>query len=128
MVIAIDGPSGSGKTTTAKIISEKLNFDYCDSGSLYRAVTYWLLNNKINLDDNDTIKRKLKNLIIEYNLKLNKIYINGQFEAEYTDGSGNIANQDTGNSIRLGKSYLHNTPFPGNIDELDTNTFFRISK
>ena len=55
MVIAIDGPSGSGKTSTAKILAEKLNFYYCDSGSLYRAVTYYLINKKIDLDFKELI-------------------------------------------------------------------------
>ena len=51
MVIAIDGPSGSGKTSTAKRLSERLNFYYCDSGSLYRAITYYLIDSKIDLDN-----------------------------------------------------------------------------
>lgn len=46
-IVAIDGPSGTGKSTTAKILAEKLNFIYIDSGAMYRAITYELITNKI---------------------------------------------------------------------------------
>lgn len=41
MIVVIDGPAGSGKSTTAKAVAEKLNIQYLDSGSIYRAMT-WL--------------------------------------------------------------------------------------
>ena len=37
-VIAIDGPAASGKGTVAKVISKKLQFNYLDTGKLYRAI------------------------------------------------------------------------------------------
>ena len=39
-IIAIDGPSASGKGTVAKLVAEKLNFHYLDSGSIYRTIAY----------------------------------------------------------------------------------------
>ena len=44
IVIPIDGPAGSGKSTAAKGIAERLGFDYLESGALYRAVGYQVLN------------------------------------------------------------------------------------
>ena len=38
--IAIDGPAGAGKSTVAKIIADKLNMVYVDTGAMYRAITY----------------------------------------------------------------------------------------
>ena len=38
-VIAIDGPAGAGKSTIAKMVAEKLNYIYIDTGAMYRAVT-----------------------------------------------------------------------------------------
>ena len=35
--IAIDGPCGSGKSTVAKMIAQKLNILYLDTGAMYRA-------------------------------------------------------------------------------------------
>ena len=45
--IAIDGPSGSGKSTNCKHLSQKLKINYLSSGSLYRAIALYLINNKI---------------------------------------------------------------------------------
>lgn len=39
-VIALDGPSGSGKSTVAKLIAQKLNLVYIDTGAMFRAVAY----------------------------------------------------------------------------------------
>lgn len=43
LIITVDGPAGSGKTTTAKAIAERLGYRHLDSGALYRALTYALL-------------------------------------------------------------------------------------
>lgn len=42
-VITLDGPAGSGKTTTAQAVAKRLGFRHLDSGALYRALTYALL-------------------------------------------------------------------------------------
>ena len=39
ITVAIDGPAGAGKSTIAKIIGEKFNLMYINTGSMYRAVT-----------------------------------------------------------------------------------------
>lgn len=43
MIIAIDGPAGSGKSTIAKLLAERLGYQYIDTGAMYRAVTLALL-------------------------------------------------------------------------------------
>ncbi|WHQ47204.1 MAG: (d)CMP kinase [Candidatus Midichloria sp.] len=47
-IVAIDGPAASGKGTIAKIVAKKLGFDYLNTGSLYRAVAYFALQNQID--------------------------------------------------------------------------------
>ena len=42
-VLAIDGPAGAGKSTIAKLAAGKLGFAYIDTGAMYRAVTWKLL-------------------------------------------------------------------------------------
>ena len=42
-VITLDGPAGSGKTSTAKAVAKRLGFRHLDSGALYRALTFALL-------------------------------------------------------------------------------------
>ena len=55
-IIAIDGPSGSGKSTVAKILSKDLNFQYIDTGAMYRAITYKILKNGVNLDNKEELR------------------------------------------------------------------------
>ena len=43
-VIAIDGPSGSGKSSVSKGVAQILGYDYLDTGAMYRAVTWWALD------------------------------------------------------------------------------------
>ena len=46
-VITIDGPSGVGKTTVGKTISERLNLNFFSSGSIYRSVAKYLIENDV---------------------------------------------------------------------------------
>ncbi|MEG0036590.1 MAG: (d)CMP kinase [Victivallaceae bacterium] len=48
MIITIDGPSGSGKSTVAKDLAQRLGFNYCDSGAMYRVVAYGLQSKRID--------------------------------------------------------------------------------
>ena len=40
MIITIDGPSGTGKSTLAKALAEALQFNYCNTGAMYRTLAY----------------------------------------------------------------------------------------
>lgn len=46
MIIAIDGPAGAGKSTVCKILAQKLRFLYLDTGAMFRAVAWALLQEK----------------------------------------------------------------------------------
>ncbi len=50
-VVTIDGPSGAGKSTVSRRLAEVLGFSYLDSGALYRAVAWSLLDRAVDLDD-----------------------------------------------------------------------------
>ena len=55
ITVAIDGPAGAGKSTIAKIIGEKFNFMYINTGSMYRAVTLKALENNISAEEVDKL-------------------------------------------------------------------------
>lgn len=66
IIIAIDGPAGAGKSTVAKKIAKKLNITYLDTGAMYRAVTYKLLETSTKIDDNAALQKLLNNIDITY--------------------------------------------------------------
>ena len=50
LVVAIDGPSGSGKSTVARVVANALGFCYLDTGAMYRALTWLVLERRLPLD------------------------------------------------------------------------------
>jgi cytidylate kinase len=65
MIIAIDGPSGAGKSTVAKLVSKKLNFEYIDTGAMYRALAYKAFKNNIQINE-EKIEQMLSSTKIDY--------------------------------------------------------------
>jgi CMP/dCMP kinase len=51
LVIAVDGPSGSGKSSAARGTAQALGLRYLDTGAMYRALTWWLLATRVDVDD-----------------------------------------------------------------------------
>lgn len=49
MQIAIDGPASAGKSTIAKRVAKELGFIYCDTGAMYRTVTYMAIKDQLGL-------------------------------------------------------------------------------
>lgn len=75
--VTVDGPSGSGKSTVCKLISNILNIDYLDTGSMYRSLAYFCLKKNINLEDEEEVMHVLNNLDITF--ESSKIKVNGEF-------------------------------------------------
>ncbi|MEU6680729.1 (d)CMP kinase [Streptomyces sp. NPDC046853] len=51
VIVAIDGPSGTGKSSTSKAVAAQLGLSYLDTGAQYRAITWWMVHNGIELTD-----------------------------------------------------------------------------
>ncbi|MGW0825634.1 (d)CMP kinase [Streptomyces sp. NPDC002845] len=55
VIVAIDGPSGTGKSSTSKAVAAQLGLSYLDTGAQYRAITWWMVNNGIDIGDPSAI-------------------------------------------------------------------------
>lgn len=51
VVVAMDGPSGSGKSSTSRGVARRLGLRYLDTGAMYRAMTWWMLQRGVDVDD-----------------------------------------------------------------------------
>ncbi|MFF3063630.1 (d)CMP kinase [Oerskovia sp. NPDC057915] len=51
IVVAIDGPSGSGKSSVSRAVAQRLGTAYLDTGAMYRAATWWCLQEGVDLAD-----------------------------------------------------------------------------
>jgi len=63
--IAIDGPAGAGKSTIARKVAGKLSYVYVDTGAMYRAATWSMLQQGISSEDVDQVLQAVNNLEIE---------------------------------------------------------------
>ena len=65
-IVAIDGPAGAGKSTVTRRLAHQLNLLYLDTGAMYRAVTWLVMESGIAMSDGEAIAELLQDL----NLKL----------------------------------------------------------
>src|SRR2546425_5751067 len=74
-VIAIDGPAASGKSSVARELARRLGFVYVNSGAMYRAITWHVLENGIDPDDAERIAKLVEAVSITCEIKNNGSYI-----------------------------------------------------
>ena len=55
LVVAIDGPSGSGKSTVARGVARTLGLRYLDTGAMYRALTWWVIEHRVDPADESAV-------------------------------------------------------------------------
>jgi cytidylate kinase len=65
LVIAVDGPSGSGKSSAARGTASRLGLRYLDTGAMYRAVTWWLLEHNVDLADTEAVASHVLGLTLD---------------------------------------------------------------
>jgi cytidylate kinase len=63
-VVAIDGPAASGKSSVARELARRLGFIYVNSGAVYRAITWYLLESGIKAEDSNRIAQALESAAI----------------------------------------------------------------
>ena len=55
IVVAIDGTSGSGKSSTSRGVAARLGMSYLDTGAMFRAVTWWMLQHDVDVHDPEAV-------------------------------------------------------------------------
>jgi len=65
LVIAIDGPSGTGKSSVSKAVAQRLDLAYLDTGAMYRALTWWCVQQEVDLEDQAAVTRAAKDLPLQ---------------------------------------------------------------
>ena len=79
--IAIDGPAGAGKSTIAKLVADKLDYTYIDTGAMYRALTFYAIEKKIDLENG----AQLGNIMDDISITLSsaKVFVNDEEVTDY---------------------------------------------
>lgn len=55
VVVAMDGPSGSGKSSTSRGVAQRLGMRYLDTGAMFRALTWWMLQHGVDVEDPEAV-------------------------------------------------------------------------
>ncbi len=76
LTIAIDGPAGSGKSTIAKKVAEQLGITYLDTGAMYRAITYKILQKDFAIEESAELEALLHET--ELDLHDSRIWMDGE--------------------------------------------------
>jgi cytidylate kinase len=74
LIIAIDGPAGAGKSTVAQIVAQRLSYTYIDTGAMYRAVTWQVMQHDVDFGDADAIQK------IVSTIQIGLRYVNGKMQ------------------------------------------------
>ncbi len=65
LIIAIDGPSGSGKSSVSRAVATELGLDYLDTGSMYRAMTWFIQDQGVDVNDAQMVAKSAKAEVIQ---------------------------------------------------------------
>lgn len=101
IAIAVDGPAGAGKSSISKVVANTLEYLYIDTGAMYRAVTWAVLDQDLNLDDQAQVESILPSLelTMEPSDASCKVFIKGR------DVTGLIRQQTINDNVSKIASY-----------------------
>jgi cytidylate kinase len=97
LVVAMDGPSGSGKSTAARRVAAELGLRYLDTGAMYRALTWWLTEQQVDLSDRAAVTARLAEpqITVGTDLEAPRIAVDGR------DVAGPIRTREISNAVSL---------------------------
>ena len=96
-VVAVDGPSGSGKSSTARGVAQRLGLAYLDTGAMYRALTWAMLERGVDLTDPEAIAKAAADVVLHSGTDPQAPTI----EADGVDVSGPIRGSDVTSNVSL---------------------------
>ena len=101
IAVAVDGPAGAGKSSISKIVAKKLGYLYIDTGAMYRSVTWAVLHNHIDVNNQKAVEALLPelDLIMEASDDLCKVFIAGQDVTDF------IRTPQVNNAVSIVASY-----------------------
>jgi CMP/dCMP kinase len=84
MIVTIDGPAGTGKSTVARILAERLGFEFLNTGAMYRAVAHACFHDGVDLNDSGAVAAVSERL--EMVFANNRLLLNGRDVTEAIRG------------------------------------------
>jgi cytidylate kinase len=94
-VVAVDGPSGSGKSSASRGAARALGLRYLDTGAMYRALTWWLISQKLDFRDPATVARAARRPVIEVTTDP----ASPRVSVDGTDVTGLIRSREVSNAV-----------------------------
>ena len=101
IAVAVDGPAGAGKSSISKIVAKKLGYLYIDTGAMYRSVTWAVLHNHIDVNNQKAVEALLPelDLTMEASDDSCKVFIAGQAVTDF------IRTPQVNNAVSIVASY-----------------------
>ena len=101
IAVAVDGPAGAGKSSISKIVAKKLGYLYIDTGAMYRSVTWAVLHNHIDVNNQKAVEALLPELelTMEASDDSCKFFIAGQDVTDF------IRTPQVNNAVSIVASY-----------------------
>jgi cytidylate kinase len=95
LIIAVDGPAGSGKSTAARGVASNLGLRYLDTGAMYRALTWWMLQRGIAVHDAAGVAGQAGQPVLEVGTDPGQPWIT----VDGTDVTGLIRTREVSNAV-----------------------------
>jgi CMP/dCMP kinase len=76
MIVTIDGPAGAGKSSAARELAARLGFQFLDTGAMYRAVTWYCLDQRVDLYDEQAVAETARR--IDLRLDADRVFVDGR--------------------------------------------------
>jgi len=101
IAVAVDGPAGAGKSSISKIVAKKRRYLYIDTGAMYRSVTWAVLHNHIDVNNQKAVEALLPelDLTMEASDDSCKVFIAGQDVTDF------IRTPQVNNAVSIVASY-----------------------